>query len=97
MSLRNRFVQMAVAALSGASLWADSGTWINSAGGNWNDTANWDGGIIASNSGSTATLNTGTGTITNDMTDPALALRGLQFGGGACAGRVPFVWFRTPA
>ncbi len=64
------------------SLWADSGTWTNATGGNWSDAANWSGGIIASNSGATATLSSGTGTINNDMTDPALALLGLQFAGG---------------
>ncbi len=70
------------AACAAGSLWADSGTWTATTGGNWNDPANWDGGIIASNSGFTATLNAGTGTINNDMADPALALQGLTFAGG---------------
>ena len=81
----NRMVMVLLAVFAGGSLRADSGTWTNSAGGNWNDPANWLGGVIASNSGSTATFSAGTGalTVTNDLADPALTLRGLQFAGGA--------------
>ena len=75
-------VPLFAAVCAAGSLWADSGTWTATTGGNWNDAANWSGGIIASNSGSTATLNSGTGTIINDMTDPALTLLGIQFAGG---------------
>ena len=77
-----RLVSLFAAVCAAGSLWADSGTWTATAGGNWNDVANWSGGIIASNSGYTATLSSGTGTITNDMTDPALTLLGVQFAGG---------------
>lgn len=79
MTTRGLVIGLAVASAA-VSLWADSGTWTATTGGNWNDPANWDGGIIASNSGFTATLNAGTGTINNDMTD--LALLGVQFAGG---------------
>ena len=78
-------VSLAAAVCAAGSLWADSGTWTATTGGNWNDVANWNGGIIASNAGSTAVFNSGTGTINNDMTDPALALLGLQFAGGSYA------------
>jgi autotransporter-associated beta strand protein len=70
------------AVCAAGTLFADSGTWTATTGGNWNDSASWDGGIIASNAGSTAFFNAGTGTINNDMADPALALLGLQFAGG---------------
>ena len=69
-------------ALAGGSLSAADGTWTATTGGSWNAPANWEGGIIASNSGSTATLNAGAGTINNDMADPSLALQGLTFVGG---------------
>ena len=81
MTIRRLMVYL-VAACAASALWADNGTWTATTGGNWNDTANWSGGIIASNAGSTATLNSGTGTINNDMSNPALALLGLQFAGG---------------
>lgn len=63
------------------SLWADSGSWTAVGGGNWSDTANWSGGIVASNTGYTATFGVGSGTINNDLS--GLTLAGLQFNGGA--------------
>jgi len=78
MKIRNVFLFIVLCVAE--SLWADNGTWTATSGGDWNDTANWSGGIIASNSGSAATLNAGTGTINNDMSD--LTLLGIQFDGG---------------
>ncbi len=61
------------------SLLAADGTWTAASGGNWNDTANWAGGAIASGSGSTAYLTTGAGTVNNNET--GLALLGVQLSG----------------
>jgi autotransporter-associated beta strand protein len=81
MTLSKRF-SFFIAACAASALLADSGTWTAASGGNWSETANWQDGAIASGSGSTAFLSAGTGTINNDVADPALALLGLQFAGG---------------
>ena len=80
--MKNRFVVSGCLMIAlTRSLVADSGTWMATAGGDWSNTANWNGGIVASNSGYTAAFNAGVGTINNDLSE--LTLAGLQFLGGA--------------
>ena len=67
------------AVCAAGSLLAADGTWTAASDGNWNDTANWADSAIASGSGSTAYLTTGSGTVNNDMT--GLALLGVQLSG----------------
>ncbi len=62
------------------SLFAADGTWTAGTGGNWSDTANWQEATIAEGSGYVASFNTGSGTVTNDMT--GLALLGIQIASG---------------
>ncbi len=61
---------------------AASGTWTQAAsGGNWSDTANWSGGIVADASGSTAAFNTLDLTANNSVhLDGSHTLTGLTFG-----------------
>jgi len=76
-----RFLVCILGACATEVLFADSGTWTASNGGNWSETGNWQNGMVASGSGSTAYLTAGSGTITNDQAN--LALAGLQFLGGS--------------
>jgi len=68
-----------IAACAACSLFAADGTWGAAAGGNWSDPANWAAATPATGSTYTATFNTGSGTVTNDLTD--LALKGVQLSG----------------
>ena len=78
MSSRSLIVHLAVACAASV-LWADNGTWSAATGGNWSDTANWAAATPATGSTYTATFNTGSGTVNNDLTD--LSLKGLQLSG----------------
>jgi autotransporter-associated beta strand protein len=62
-----------------SAAWAGDGVWVGSSGGNWSDTANWQGGAAyASGVGSTAYFTNGTGiTVWQDL--GSLALGNLYF------------------
>ena len=68
-----------IAACAASALWADNGTWTSVGGGNWSDTANWAAAMPATGSTYTASFTTGSGTVTNDLTN--LALKGVQLSG----------------
>ena len=56
---------------------AQSGTWSSTTGGNWSNSANWQGGAIASGSGNTATFNLSSGTTVT--LDSNYTLQSLSF------------------
>jgi autotransporter-associated beta strand protein len=66
-----------------AAVRAADGTWTGTVDGAWSDTANWQGGTVASNAGSVAYLSNLAGPIgiSNDVAD--LRLKGLTALGGA--------------
>lgn len=78
-------VVAAVATLAARSADAQSGTWNVTTSGNWSDSANWLGNVVASGSGSTASF---TNDITSDVTvalDAARQLTAVTFGDAATA------------
>ena len=71
---------------SGAAQAQQSSTWINSSGGSWTNTANWNGGLIASGSGNTADFSTLTLSAAPTVTlDGPQTLGNLVFGDLASA------------
>jgi autotransporter-associated beta strand protein len=56
---------------------AQSGTWSSVTGGNWSNSANWQGGTIASGSGNSATFNLSSGTTVT--LDSNYTLQSLSF------------------
>ena len=79
MKTRNIAAFLLAASAANVLLAAD-GTWTAGTGGDWSVVGNWQDDLPAEGAGSTAFINAGSGTITNDMTD--LALLGVQFAGG---------------
>ena len=73
---------LALLALAPPTARAASGSWTQAtSGGNWSDTANWSGGIVADASGSTAAFNTLDLTANNIVhLDGSRTLTGLTFG-----------------
>ena len=78
MNTRSLVVFLAAFCAAG-SLWAADGAWSAAAGGNWSDPANWASTTPATGTTFTAAFTTGSGTVTNDLTD--LALKGVQLSG----------------
>jgi fibronectin-binding autotransporter adhesin len=74
-------VAMAIAAMliaaTAPEAVAQSGTWSSTTGGNWSDSANWQGGTIASGSGNAATFSLATGTTVT--LDQNVTLQSLFF------------------
>ncbi len=60
---------------------AADGTWSAGSGGTWSNTTKWLNGNVAAGAGSTATFESGSGTIDNDM--PGLQLLGLKLIAGS--------------
>src|SRR5215471_18945347 len=72
---------VALACALGQDAFAQSGTWINTAGGSWTNAGNWSGGVIAAGAGNTANFSTLVlpAGVTNTL-DGAQTIGNLVFG-----------------